>query len=96
MVLWNSRLIHAGQECLKTREKENFRCVVYVCMVPRKLVDKKMQEKHKKAFTEKRLTNHNCIRMKLFAKNPRTYGNIMQVMTPVPEPILTELGKSLI
>lgn len=35
MVFWDSRTIHSGQEAMKSREKPNMRCVVYVCMIPR-------------------------------------------------------------
>ena len=96
MVLWDSRTQHRGEEALKTRKVENFRCVVYICMAPRKLVDKKCQEKHRKFFEEVRMTSHNPFKPRLFPVNPRSYGNPLPDITPVEKPILTELGKSLI
>jgi hypothetical protein len=37
MVFWDSRTEHCGRESLKTRnpDKPNFRCVAYICMLPR-------------------------------------------------------------
>lgn len=96
MVLWNSMTIHSGQEALKTRKVENFRCVVYICMAPRKLVNKKQQEKHQEVFENMRMTTHNPHKIRQFPVNPRTYGNTPPDITPIEKPILTDLGKSLI
>lgn len=74
MVFWDSRTIHSGQEAVKSREKPNFRCVVYVCMLPRKFSNPLNLKKKVKAFEERRNTTHNPCIIKLFAKNPRTYG----------------------
>lgn len=38
MVFWDSRTQHCGRESLRTREAANFRCVVYICMLPRSAV----------------------------------------------------------
>jgi len=74
MVFWDSRTIHQGKEPEKTREQENFRIVVYVCMMPRNMSNDKALEKKKKAFNQLRVTNHWANNPKLFPKVPRTYG----------------------
>ena len=100
LVLWNSKTIHCGVEPLRTRGTENIRAVCYLCYQPRSLLPstkaiEKCLEKKQKAFAELRTTSHWPLKSKLFAKNPRTYGGDMPEITPIPFPILTELGKKL-
>ena len=95
MVFWDSRTIHSGMEAQKTRKKPNMRLVVYVCQTPRKLISHSDLTKKQKAFMEMRMTSHWPHRVKLFPKEPRTYGNEMPPITDLPKPQLTELGKSL-
>jgi hypothetical protein len=85
MVFWDSRTIHSGQEAVKTRKNPNFRCVVYVCMLPRKLSDPKNLKKKIKAFEERRTTTHNPCIIKLFSKSPRTYGKEVGVVGELEE-----------
>ena len=42
-----------------------------------------------------RTTSHYPARVKLFAKNPRTYGAKLPEITLVNKPKLTDLGKKL-
>ena len=95
LVLWDSRTIHCGIEASKQRTVPNFRAVVYLCYMPRKDSDKKNLIKKQKAFNELRSTTHYPHKIKLFAKNPRSYGNEMPVITPINKPILNEFGKKL-
>lgn len=95
MVFWDSRTVHAGSEAQLWREIPNFRMVSYVSMLPRKLAKKSDIEKKRKAFTEKRSTTHYATPVKLFAKNPRTYGKALPIVVEVPDPNLTDLGKRL-
>jgi ectoine hydroxylase-related dioxygenase (phytanoyl-CoA dioxygenase family) len=95
MVFWDSRTIHCGTEPLKTREKENFRNVSYICMMPRKLATEANLEKKRKAFNNIRTTTHWAHRAKLFSKMPRTYGGPISNVKQINQPILTELGKKL-
>lgn len=96
IVIWDSRTFHCGSEPLKTRTSPNVRAVAYVCMVPRSLASTKIQEKRRKAFKDRRMTTHTPHTCKLFAKTPRTYGNPLPDLVPVPEPRLTALGQSLV
>lgn len=41
IVYWDSRTQHCGRESLRTRAKPNFRCVAYICMLPRSMVEAK-------------------------------------------------------
>lgn len=95
MVLWDSRTIHCGSEALKTREKANFRHVVYVCYEPRSRCSEKNLIKKQEAFNNRRLTSHWPCKVKLFARTPRTYGAPLYEPEPLPEPKLTELGRKL-
>ena len=95
LVLWDSRTIHCGTEAMKTRENPNFRIVVYTCYQPRSLSNPRQITKKQKAFNELRMTSHWPAKVKLFPKNPRTYGNPLPEITSIVKPELTELGKKL-
>lgn len=96
MVFWDSRTIHCGIEAMKTREKPNFRCVVYLCYMPRNGCSESNLRKKIKALTELRTTNHWPCKPKLFPKTPRAYGGKkFREITPADPPKLTELGKKL-
>jgi hypothetical protein len=95
LVLWDSRTMHAGQEPLKERPQPNFRMVSYVCYVPRSRATPKQLEKKKKALQDLRATSHWPERVKLFGKQPRTYGAALPPVTLPGPPVLNELGKKL-
>ena len=95
MVFWDSRTIHCGTEPVRTRNKQNLRNVVYVCMKPRNEATEANLRKKRKAFDELRMTTHWPHKPKLFPKNPRTYGGPLPNVTEVPKPELTELGKKI-
>ena len=95
LILWDSRTFHQGIEPRKTREKPNFRSIVYVCMTPRSWSDEKNILKKQKAFNEMRLTSHWPHKVKLFPKNPRTYGKELGAIASLKKPILSDLGKKL-
>ena len=96
LVLWDSRTMHQGKEPEKTRKKENFRIVSYVCMLPRKTCTEKNLEKKIKAFENLRITTHWANRAKLFSKNPRTYGGELPELNEIEPPVLTKLGRRLV
>ena len=95
MVFWDSRTIHCGTEAQKTREKQNTRNVVYVCMIPRNLASEASIRKKQKAFNELRMTTHWPHKPKLFPVNPRTYGAPLPNVTQVEKPKLTQLGMKI-
>lgn len=95
IVLWDSRTIHCGVEALKSRLTPNFRSVIYLCYMPRKLCSAKNLEKKKKAFVELRTTSHYPCKPTLFPKTPRTYGKILPEIKIISPPILTEFGRRL-
>lgn len=96
MVFWDSRTVHCGREARKERKKQNFRFVSYICMMPKGYIPQKMIEKRIKAFEDLRTTSHWANKIKLFPKNPRTYGKELPDITQIKKPKLTELGKSLV
>lgn len=74
-VFWDSRTLHYGNPVQKTANDDyNYRCVVYVCMVPRAFAKKKDLEKRVRIFNELRMTSHWPNKATLFPKLPRTYG----------------------
>lgn len=96
IVLWDSRTIHCGRECLKQRVNKNMRGVSYVCMMPRNNVSQKMMDKRIKAFEELRTTSHWANKISLFPKNPRTYGKELPNINQINAPILSDIGKNLV
>ena len=96
MVLWDSRTIHCGTEPIKGREKPNFRCVAYLCYMPRSMATKKKLEKKIKAFEEMRMTTHWPCEVKLFAKTPRTYGQEVPEILSLERPEIGPLGRRLV
>ena len=96
MVFWDSRTIHSGCEALKNRKQPNYRCVAYLCYMPRYLSSSKNNKKRQEAFVNKRTSSHNATHARLFSKTPRTYGSHLPLITPIDPPILTDLGLSLI
>jgi len=96
IVLWDSKLIHCGQQPIKGRSRPNYRFCFYVCQMPRDRATEAQLRKKRKAFEELRLTTHNPIKVKLFPKNPRLYGgDHKEGILPPPEPELTDLGRRL-
>ena len=95
LVFWDSRTIHCGVEAVTTREKPNFRAIVYLCYMPRALCTAANLKKKQKALEELRATSHWPSKPTLFGKSPRTYGGEMPVVTSVKKPVLNELGLRL-
>lgn len=96
MVLWDSRTVHCGVEPLRERNTPNFRCVVYTCYMPRSMATTKQLQKRISAFESKRMTTHWPCKVKLFGKEPRTYGGPLYETTPLPDPELTDVGRRLV
>ena len=95
MVFWDSRTAHAGKEAIKQRDESNFRMVAYLCYTPRSLASDAALKKKEKALKELRTTTHTPHKVKLFAQNPRSYGNELPQITPIEAPKLTKLGLRL-
>jgi hypothetical protein len=95
MVFWDSRTIHCGIEAGKERAIPNLRAVTYLCYMPRNICSDANMKKKRKAADELRSTSHYPCKIKLFAKNPRTYGGVLPIITPIEKPTLSDLGKKL-
>lgn len=95
LVLWDSRTIHCGIEASRSRKNPKFRAVVYLCYQPKSLSTKKQIEKKQKALNDLRTTSHWPAKVKLFSKNPRTYGKELPILNKIKNPTLTGLGRSL-
>ena len=96
MVFWDSRTIHCGVEPRKERLTKNFRCVVYLCYMPREKSDEKNIKKKVKAFEELRMTSHWPCKVKLFPKMPRTYGAVVKEVVPLDAPEISDVGRQLV
>jgi hypothetical protein len=96
MVFWDSRTLHCGVEPSKGREQTNFRCVVYLCYMPRNLTNDKELKKKIKAFETMRMTSHWPCKVKLFPKMPRTYGAEVKEIVELNQPEINELGRRLV
>lgn len=98
LVLWDSRTFHMGTEPRKGRAKPNTRLVAYVCYTPRKLASLRDLERKRDIFLKGRTTSHWPHKPKVFGVRPRTYGNPMPEVDPVPpfpRDQLTALGERL-
>jgi len=96
IVLWDSRTVHQGMECIKGRQFPSLRTVAYICMTPRNWATPKNIEKKQKTFNERRMTSHWPHIIKLEGKNPHMYGNPLPTdISTLPEPQLTPLGMKL-
>ncbi len=95
LVFWDSRTIHCGIEANKARSVPNIRAVIYLCYMPRSQCNEANLKKKQKAFNELRTTSHYPCKIKLFSKDPRTYGNPLPAITQIETPNLTELGRRL-
>jgi len=96
LVLWDSRTIHCGTEALKPRAAPKFRCVAYLCYMPKKMSSDANLKKRVAAFQNMRTCSHNSTKARLFPKSPQTYGKPLPSITPIPDPVLSDIGKKLI
>lgn len=88
VVLWDSRTVHAGQSPSKGRLKPKNRAVVYVSMLPQKLLKPRERLKKQWAALRGRMTTHWAAgHVKLFGKNPRTYGKPLPAIVDAPLPL---------
>ena len=95
LILWDSRTIHCGIEASNKRQVPNFRAIIYLCYMPRKLCSDVNLRKKQKAFNELRTTSHYPCNIKLFGKYPYSRGGELPIITPIEPPILTDLGRKL-
>jgi hypothetical protein len=95
LVLWDSRTVHCGIEPYQCREKQNFRCVSYLCYAPRNfaLDEDIILKQH--AFNEMYTTTHNPININLVPKTPYINFNEEDFINVIDKPKLTELGLKL-
>lgn len=99
LVLWDSRVIHAGKEATRDRAQSNERVIAYVCCTPRSMASDRVIAKRIKAFEDSRMTTHWPHKCKLFGKMPRTYGNadLIPDCPPLPRPdVDNDIARALI
>ena len=96
MVLWDTKTIHSGCNPLKGRASPNWRLVVYTCMMPRTLSSPKDIQRRISMFERGRMSNHYAASPRIFPALPRTYGGGVVPVKPLPPPVLSSLGRSLV
>lgn len=85
LVLWDSRTAHCNiaPERSTPLEERRERCVVYVCMQPRKWCSETNLRKKARAFDDFRMTTHwPASKIELFPVKPRTYGQELAAIVP--------------
>lgn len=76
LVLWDSRTVHTNSTATQDRyEPDKYRMVVYVCMTPRKWAGEKDLAKKRTYFETGRITSHWPHKIKVFSREPRSYGD---------------------
>jgi ectoine hydroxylase-related dioxygenase (phytanoyl-CoA dioxygenase family) len=93
IILWDSRTFHQGIGSNKNREKENFRMVIYITMLPRSTIkDPKILIKKQKAFQNLKITSHWANNVYTFPKKPQ---NCLADFNIIRKPILNNIGLKL-
>ena len=74
LVIWDSRIFHQNQYGKPNSEE---RIVQYICYLPKNHSsnNKKMREKRKRYFDERRTTSHWPVPVRVNGKQPQTFGN---------------------
>lgn len=96
LVLWDSRTLHYGGNAVRGRAEPNHRLVGYVCYLPASKLTAANRKKKRLYFDTQRTIGHDPCNIRVFSVNPRTYGKEVLPMTPLPVPVLTELGQRLV
>ena len=94
LVLWDSRTIHFGLPAQPARADLNFRCVVYICMLPRSVSNEKEIEKKKRAFEQMMTTSHWPNKITTFSTG-NFLSNPKNPVQPMQRPELNSLGYKL-
>lgn len=94
MILWDSRTFHQGMGSIQNREKENFRMVIYITMMPKSTIkNPKTLIKRYKAFKNLKLTSHWANSVFTFPKKPE---KCLANFNVIHKPILNDIGLKLI
>lgn len=97
MILWDSRLVHAGTLPLQGRQNaDRWRWAVYVCQMPNRRPHwmsphqwEAARARRLKIFHAQRTTNHWPEKPTMKSKSYNTYGEPALMMNPVPKVELT-------
>jgi len=95
LVLWDGRTIHCGLEPNKNRITPNFRCITYLCYMPRGFATDEQIIEKQQIFNSMLTTTHNPYKNLTIPKTPYVDLNEEDFITPINKPKLTELGYKL-
>lgn len=96
LILWDSRLAHYGSQPMKGRQTPNYRALVYLCYMPRNLIDIKTKRRRLEIFNKignngcVRMTNHWVTKPKMFSEFPNSRDGILPKINPLPRPVIPE------
>jgi hypothetical protein len=100
LVIWDSRLVHCNKGPDISRSKPNYRCVSYLCYMPKSMTDLDTINKRIIGFLDMKTSNHYANRATFFPQIPRDLAaqgyELQDFIKPLDEPILNDLGKSLV
>jgi hypothetical protein len=96
VVCWNTRTVHSGCNPIVGREHPSWRCVVYVCMMPRSSCTDKALARRVDIWRKGRMTGHYAADPHMFPATPRTYGKETKQVSVLARAELTRLGKRLV
>lgn len=93
MILWDSRTFHQGIGSSINRNKENFRMVIYITMMPKSTIkDPKTLIKKQRAFKNLKLTSHWANSVFTFPKKSEKSVGEFNI---IRRPILNNIGLKL-
>ncbi len=100
LVIWDSRLVHCNKGPDLARSIPNYRCISYLCYMPKSMSDINTINKRVQAFLDMETSNHYASRATLFPKFPRDWESkgykLEDLIKPIDKPVLNDLGKSLV
>ena len=73
-VIWDSKTLHSGMTPINKKDERYDRVCIYICMRPKKELNKKNQNRRFQVYKDKRSTTHNPVKFKLFEKNLGRFG----------------------
>ena len=95
LVLWDSRTIHYGTNPVKERKNANTRAIIYLCYMQKYLCTNIQYNRKIHALNNLYTTTHWPCKIAYSSNEPISYGKPTPGYTPIPKPVLTELGESL-
>ena len=95
LVLWDSRTIHYGTNPMRNRKNKSTRAIIYLCYMPRYLCSEVQYNRKLHALNNMYTTTHWPCNIVYSPNEPISFGGSTPGYTPIPKPILTDLGMKI-